>query len=380
MGRDTFISRTIYLGSIILLTAWTNDLFRAVPGFPYFPYWSNHYYPHHSSTLLLLALGEYFPFQQNTVPLTSICLLAGLSLTAYALVFRRRPHYFPSSLTAIRCCGPYTALSKRRTASSHSSRIPLASHSVRLKLSRCTSGYLHRPSFQYAASAASAAFPTSLPFPVLHLSRANAIPHGALAFQLRLAPGQRVPNSAYRHFQSISGKIVFFLYSRKATGLLSNSASSVVPVANVLACRRSLPPAKRRAGLSSIPTSLSPFNRVSRQHTVRLGQLSASPYPTPSLASSCFPWPLSVTIYRLPKSPCHMRHMELSRRVALDNLFPKAPLAAIPRTGSTRAFCRAYSLHATDSFLLPSVTPRLDSSATLPSHDQLCSTSSHHCC
>jgi hypothetical protein len=161
-------------------------------------------------------------------------------------------------------------------------------------------------------------------------------------------------------------------------GLLSNSASSVVPVANVLFCRRSFPPAKRRAGPSSIPTCLARSTRVSRQHTVRLGQLSASPYPTPSLASSCFPWPLPVAARHLPKSPCRMRHMELSRRVALDNLFPKAPLAAIPRTGSACASSRAYQQYAINSFLLPSVTPRVDSNAIHPSHDQLCSTFSHH--
>jgi hypothetical protein len=260
MCRDTFIPRTKYLGSIILLTAWTDDLFRAVPSFPFFPYWSNHYYPHHSSTLLLLALGEYFPCQQNTVPLTSICLLAGLSLTAYALVFRRRPHYFPSSLTAIRCCGPYTALSKRRTASSHSPQIPLASLSVRRKHSRCTSGYLHRPSFQYAASAASAAFPTSLPFPVLHLSRANAIPHGALAFELRLAPGQRVPNSTYRHFQSFPRNVVYLLYSRTATGFsrtapLQWCLSPMYSLADAAYRRQNAEPAYHRFLPASLPST-----------------------------------------------------------------------------------------------------------------------------
>jgi hypothetical protein len=150
---------------------------------------------------------------------------------------------FPSSLLSIQCCGSNTVLSKLRTASSHSSLIPLASPSIRRKYCRCTSGYLRRPSFQYAASAASAASSTSLPFPVLHHSSANAIPHGALAFELRLAPGQRVPNSTNRHFQSFPRNVVYLLYSRTATGILSNSATSVVPVANVLSCRRSLPPA-----------------------------------------------------------------------------------------------------------------------------------------
>jgi hypothetical protein len=205
-----------------------------------------------------------------------------------ALVFRRRPHYLPSSLSAIRCCGSITARSMYRTASSRSSQIPRATQSMRRKYRRCTSGYLHRPSFQYAASAASAASSTLPPFPILHHSSENACIQWALAFQLRLAPGQRVPNSAHRHFQFFLAHSCFFALLPHSDGLLSNSASSVVPVANVLACRRSLPPAKRRAGLSSIPTSLSPFNRVSRQHTVQLGQLPASPYPTPSLASSCF--------------------------------------------------------------------------------------------
>jgi hypothetical protein len=50
-------------------------LFRASH---FLPYWSNHYYPHHSSTLLLLALGEYFTCQQKTALLNCICLLDGL--------------------------------------------------------------------------------------------------------------------------------------------------------------------------------------------------------------------------------------------------------------------------------------------------------------
>jgi hypothetical protein len=145
---------------------------------------------------------------------------------------------------AIRCCCSNTALSKLRPASSHSSHIPLATLSARRKHSSCTSGYLHRPSFQYAASAASAASSPSPPFPILHHSSANVCTPWALAFQLRLAPGQRVPNSAHRHFQSLKRISVSLPYSRTATGLLSSSASSVVPVANVLACRRSLPPAK----------------------------------------------------------------------------------------------------------------------------------------
>jgi hypothetical protein len=64
----------------------------------------------------------------------------------------------------------------------------------------------------------------------------------------------------------------------------------------------------------------------------------------------------------------------------VDNPIPDVSLAAIPRTGSACACCRAYSLHAIDSFLLPPGTPRLDSSATDPSHDQPCSTSSHRRC
>jgi hypothetical protein len=240
--------------------------------------------------------------------------------------------------------------------------------------------YLPCPSFHSAASAASAASSTSLPFPILHHSSANAIPHGALACELRLAPGQRVPNSAHRHFRSFSRKTVSFLYSRTATGLLSNIASSVVPVHCVPACRHSFPPAKRRAGPSSIPTSLSRSTRVSRQHTVRLGRLSALPDPTPSLASSCFPWPLPVAIYRLLKSPCRMRHMEQTRHVALDNLFPKAPLDANPRIGSACACCRAYHQFPIPSLLLPPVSPAVDSSAIHPLHNQPCSTSSHHRC
>jgi hypothetical protein len=72
-----------------------------------------------------------------------------------------------------------------------------------------------------------------------------------------------------------------------------------------------------------------------------------------------------------------MRHMEQTRRVAVDSLVPSVPLAAYPRTGSSCACCCAYSLHAINSFLLPPGTPRADSSVTHPSHDQLCSTSIH---
>jgi hypothetical protein len=169
-------------------------------------------------------------------------------------------------------------------------------------------------------------------------------------------------------------------YNRTATGLLSSSAFSVVPVANVLACRRSLPLATPRAGSSSLFTSLSPFNRVSWQHTVRLGQLSALPHPTPSLASSCFSWLLSVAAYHLPRSPCHMRHMKQTRRVAVDNPIPDLSLTANPRTGSACTYCRTYQQSATRSNLLLSVTPAVDSSVSHPSHDQPCSTSSHRRC
>jgi hypothetical protein len=75
-----------------------------------------------------------------------------------------------------------------------------------------------------------------------------------------------------------------------------------------------------------------------------------------------------------------MRHMEQTRRVAVDNHIPHFSLAADPRTGSACASSRTYQQYAIHSLLLPSVTPRLESSATLPSHDQLCSTSSHHRC
>jgi hypothetical protein len=131
---------------------------------------------------------------------------------------------FPSSLPSIQSCGSNTALSKLRTASSHSPQIPLASPSMRRKHSRCTSGYLNCPSFLYAASTASAASSTSPPFPILHHSSANAHTPWTLALQLRLAPGQRVPNSAHRHFQSLFRISVSLLYSRTATGHLSNSA------------------------------------------------------------------------------------------------------------------------------------------------------------
>jgi hypothetical protein len=155
---------------------------------------------------------------------------------------------------------------------------------MRRKNCRCTSGYLHRPSFQYAASAASAASSPSPPFPILHHSSANVCTPWALAFQLRLAPGQRVPILAHRHFQSISRKTISLLYYRTATGLLSNSAFSVVPVANVLACRRSLPPATPRPGLAFFLTSLSRVTLVSRQHTVVLHIAS------PNHPAACGTW------------------------------------------------------------------------------------------
>jgi hypothetical protein len=75
-----------------------------------------------------------------------------------------------------------------------------------------------------------------------------------------------------------------------------------------------------------------------------------------------------------------MRHMEPTRRVAVDSLIPSVPLAANPRIGSACACCRAYSLHAIDPSLLPPVTPTVDSSAIHPLHNQPCSTSSHHRC
>jgi hypothetical protein len=134
-------------------------------------------------------------------------------------------------------------------------------------------------------------------------------------------------------FQSLPRKFVSLPYSRTATGHLSSSAFSVVPVANVLACRHSLPPATPRAGSSSLLTSLSRITRGILQHIVRLGQLYALLDPTPPLASLCFSWLLSIAAHRLPKSPCHMRHMEQTRRVAVDNLVSSASLAAYPRTG-----------------------------------------------
>jgi hypothetical protein len=240
---------------------------------------------------------------------------------------------FPSSLLSIQCCGSRTVPNKLRTTSSRSLLIPLASPSLRRKYSRCTSGYLRRPLFQSAVSAAGADSSTLLPFPVLHHSSANVCTPWALAFQLRLAPGQRVPNAAHRHFQAHKRISVSLLYYRIATGLFSSSAFSVVPVANVLACRRRLPPATPRAGSSSLLTSLSRFTSGIPQHIVRLGQLSATVDPTPALVSSCFSWLLSIAARRLPKSPCRMRHIEQTRRVVVDNLVSSLSLAAYPRTG-----------------------------------------------
>jgi hypothetical protein len=75
-----------------------------------------------------------------------------------------------------------------------------------------------------------------------------------------------------------------------------------------------------------------------------------------------------------------MRHMDQTRRVAVDNPVPGVSLAANPCSGSACACCRAYSLHAINSFLLPPGTPRADSSVTNPLHNQPCSTSSHRRC
>jgi hypothetical protein len=139
------------------------------------------------------VLDEYFPCQPNPALLTCICLPAGPFLPP-ALVFRRRPHYFPSSHSSFPCCGSHTVPNKLRTTSSRSLLIPLASPSLRRKYSRCTSGYLRRPLFQSAVSAAGAASSTLLPFPVLHHSSANVCTPWALAFQLRLAPGRAIAN------------------------------------------------------------------------------------------------------------------------------------------------------------------------------------------
>jgi hypothetical protein len=75
-----------------------------------------------------------------------------------------------------------------------------------------------------------------------------------------------------------------------------------------------------------------------------------------------------------------MRHIEQTRRVAVDNPIPDVSLAANRRTGSACACFHAYSMHDIDSFLLPPATPRVDSSATHPSRDQPCSTPSHNHC
>jgi hypothetical protein len=64
----------------------------------------------------------------------------------------------------------------------------------------------------------------------------------------------------------------------------------------------------------------------------------------------------------------------------LTILFPAFRFLPNPPTGSACACCRAYSLHAIHSFLLPPETPDVDSSVTNPLHDQLCSTSSHYRC
>jgi hypothetical protein len=122
--RDTFIPRTKYLGSIILLTAWTDNLFRAVQSFPFFPYWSNHYFPHHSSTLLLLALCEYFPCQQITALLACIRLLAGHFLSScvglptatslYFLLHNRQFNAVVQILSSASCARPRPARRKSR--------------------------------------------------------------------------------------------------------------------------------------------------------------------------------------------------------------------------------------------------------------------------
>jgi hypothetical protein len=100
------------------------------------------------------------------------------------------------------------------------------------------------------------------------------------------------------------------------------------------------------------------------------------PDPTPPLASSCFPWPLSIAAYHLLIFFCRMWPTEQSRRIAVDNLVPQVLRAANPRTGSACASSRTYEQYATRSNLLLSVTPTADSSVTNPLRNQPCSTSS----
>jgi hypothetical protein len=130
---------------------------------------------------------------------------------------------------------------------------------MRRKYCRCTSSYLHHPSFQYAASAASDASSTLPPFPILHHSSANACIQWALAFQLRLAPGQRVPYSAHRHFQSFKRISVSLPYSRTATGFsriapLQWCLSPMYSLADAAYRRRHPEPARRHF----LPASLAP--------------------------------------------------------------------------------------------------------------------------
>jgi hypothetical protein len=167
---------------------------------------------------------------------------------------------FPSSLLSIQCCGSNTALSKLCTASFRSLLIPLESPAVRRKYCGCTSGYLHRPSFLYAASAASAASSTSPPFPILHHSSATVYTPWALAFKLRTAPGQRVPNSAHRHFQSLKRFSVSLLYSRTATGFSRTAPrqwceSPTYSPADTAFRQRNAEPAHRRFLPASLPSA-----------------------------------------------------------------------------------------------------------------------------
>jgi hypothetical protein len=75
-----------------------------------------------------------------------------------------------------------------------------------------------------------------------------------------------------------------------------------------------------------------------------------------------------------------MRHMEQTRRVAVDNHIPHDLLAANPCPDSACAYCRAYHQFPIPSLLLPPVSPVVDSSAIHPLHTQPCSTASHRRC
>jgi hypothetical protein len=138
------------------------------------------------------VLDEYFPCHPNTALLTCICILAGPFLSSFIGLLTATSllsfFSFVNPTLWFKYC-PQQAAPGLILLVANPACVTL---SVSEAYSRCTSGCLRRPSFQYAASAAGAASSTLPPFPILHHSSANVCTPWALAFQLRLAPERAI--------------------------------------------------------------------------------------------------------------------------------------------------------------------------------------------